>query len=114
MPCIRLNERDWLCFGGPRLDIEVDGRRYAFEWHPYRGPMRLNRQTEDVCSRQPGEPSTFWRAVTWWDKQGRRMKDGLCVWNRERGAKYKTVGVGRHREIVGVDLGERCDVAACV
>lgn len=75
--------------GGPSYEIEAGGRRFFFEMNWYAGPTVLNRNTHDPIVAQPGERSLFWDAVACWEKQGKRVKDGVCVWNQEHGAEFK-------------------------
>ncbi len=101
-----------LLTGGPTYEIEADGKRWFFEWNWYAGPTVLNRNTHAPIVTQPGEKSPFWDAVVWWSRQGRRMKDGLCVWNREREAVYGKTYAGRSSCVIGSLIrGECCEIA---
>lgn len=97
--------------GGPSYEIEAGGKRWFFEWNPYGGPTVLNRNTEAPIVTQPAEGSPFWGAVTWWDQQGRRLKDGLCVWNRHCEPVFETAPIGARRLLVGALIrGECCEL----
>ncbi len=63
--------------GGPMRTIQVNGRRYTFEMHPYCGPTILNRKGEPA-KKQPVE---FLHAASLWAQQGKRIEDGLCRWD---------------------------------
>ncbi len=94
------------------IDIYAYGKRYHFEWHHWFGPSVVNRRTWDVLDRQPGEKSPFWPAVEAWDRQGRRVKDGVAAWNREHAAEFELIHLGgRHYEQGRMVHGERCEVA---
>lgn len=54
---------------------------WTFEMHPTCGPATLDRHGA-IAERQPGPRSPFWRAVTLWAMQGRRVDtDGRCIWD---------------------------------
>lgn len=76
--------------------IVVDAKEYTFEWHAYCGPMPTTKRGDE---RKLGSRHRFWKAVTWWNMQGREVKDGLCAWRVPRPPKLKHLG-GRHYEIV--------------
>lgn len=71
-----------LLTGGPDHRItDAAHVEWAFEMHPTCGPAALDRHGA-VAERQPGPRSPFWRAVTLWAMQGRRVDvDGRCVWD---------------------------------
>ena len=81
--------------GGNVQTIEVGGRRYLFEMHPRFGPSHLNKDLS-VKVNQPGERSEFWKAVKLWDKQGRRVEDGVAVWEPEHTVEVSVHLGGRH------------------
>lgn len=98
--------------GGPSYEIDAGGKRWFFEWHPYFGPTVLNRNTEAPIVTQPAENSPFWDAVTWWDQQGRRVKDGICVWNRHCEAEFHRDQVSQKHFLIGhLVRGECCELA---
>ncbi len=72
-----------LLTGGPVQDIYVNGKRYFFEWHPHFGPAVVRRTDGAESVNQPGERSPFWNAVECWDRQGRRVEDGVAVWDAQ-------------------------------
>lgn len=99
-----------LLVGGPVQDIYVYGRRYTFEWHPYCGPVVLRRDTLDPVVNQPDENSPFWNAVTWWDRQGRRMANGRCLWNKVIPDKHEETVLGRVVFLGKLIHGECCEL----
>ncbi|WP_454909791.1 hypothetical protein [Variovorax gossypii] len=61
--------------------IDAAKAEWVFEMHPTCGPAVLDRHGA-VADRQPGSRSPFWRAVTLWAMQGRRVDtDGRCIWD---------------------------------
>ena len=98
--------------GGPTYDIEAGGKRFLFEWNRYAGPTVLNRNTHAPIVTQPDECSEFWDAAVWWSRQGRRVKDGLCVWNRECAAVHGKRYAGRSSCVIGSLIrGECCELS---
>ncbi|WP_298705454.1 hypothetical protein [uncultured Variovorax sp.] len=71
-----------LLAGGPDHRIaDAAQAEWAFEMHPTCGPAALDRNGA-VAERQPGPRSPFWRAVTLWAMQGRRVDvAGRCIWD---------------------------------
>jgi hypothetical protein len=75
-----------ISYGGSVQTIEAGGREWRFEMHPYCGPVIVHKRTEEILKNQPGPRSPFWDAVEAWDKQGRQVKDGRCVYTKARTA----------------------------
>lgn len=74
-----------MMFGGPIYSIHW-GKKigWRFEMHRYCGPVVVDRKDEPL-SKQPGEGSGFWKAVTNWDQQGRRIAPhSVCIYDYER------------------------------
>jgi len=71
-----------LLLGGATYRIADSAKvEWTFEMHPTCGPAASVRHGA-VAERQPGPRSPFWRAVTLWNMQGRRVDvDGRCVWD---------------------------------
>ena len=66
---------------GPWI-IEAGGERIEFEWsYPGPWPLKKNGDPRELGPRHKFWKHPFWNAVTLWDKQGRRVKDGLCVYD---------------------------------
>lgn len=88
---------DWLrgaCIlhGGPIYTI--DGIR--FEMHPHFGPAVVSKRDGRVLESQPGPRHRFWRAVTLWAQQGRRVTaEGACIYEVPREPQTVCL-VGRH------------------
>lgn len=72
--------------GGPMFDIQVNGKRYHFEMHPYCGPTLQSNE--------------FLEAASLWAQQGQKVEDGLCVWHHPPKDILKHLG-GRHWQIIG-------------
>lgn len=87
------------------LSIDVDGKRWHFEMHPQYGPATTNARG-DISAHQPGSRSPFWTAVTHWHQQGRKVKDGLCVWAAPPKEKLVHLG-GRHYALAGSALAKK-------
>ena len=56
--------------GGKDYVILVRGIRWRFEDHPFCGPMPATQPTK-----------AFWEAVTKWYATGKRVVDGVCVYD---------------------------------
>jgi hypothetical protein len=61
----------WLVYGK---------QRWLTEWHPWFGPIDLDKRTESPKDNQPGEKSMFWRIAVWWKNQGAVVVDGVGQW----------------------------------
>lgn len=70
-----------LLIGGPAQEIYARGRCFYFEWHSYCGPTLVSRLTGEPRVIQPGPRSPFWDAAQAWHDQGKRVKEGVAVWN---------------------------------
>ncbi|MCZ6654849.1 MAG: hypothetical protein O7D91_17710 [Planctomycetota bacterium] len=79
-----ISKHGLLCFqtGGPTFEIEAGGKKFLFEWNRYGGPTILDRRNHNPTGNQPRPKSPFWDAIDSWNKQGRRVADGLCVWDQ--------------------------------
>lgn len=80
----------------PQFDIQAGGKRYHFEWHPYCGPVVLDKRGDPHSI----QPLKFLEAASLWVKQGNRIEDGLCRWDHERKPIWKHIS-GRNYEFVG-------------
>ncbi len=85
-----------LLVGGPTRSIRAGGKTWQFEDNHRFGPAVLLRDGS-IKPSQPGERSPFWKAVSLWAQQGRRLNDdGSCRWDHapepiievQRGAKF--------------------------
>lgn len=88
--------------GGPEHDIQVNGKRYHFEMHPYCGPILLDENGEAAKD----QPMAFLEAVTLWAQQGRRIEDGLCRWDHNAQPIFEHIS-GRKFRIIGHHLPRR-------
>jgi hypothetical protein len=90
--------------GGPHRTISVKGRIYRFEMHPATGPWAVTKAGE-VAANQPGARDPFWEAVTFWDRQGRRLDAaGRCAWDYPPRPILRHLA-GRQYEITGYEPG---------
>jgi hypothetical protein len=86
--------------GGPDCTIiDRTGKKWLFEDHPYCGPSVLNRKTLEIMDKEPGPRSPFWEAVQRWYDTGKRIVDGLCVWEPKKEPKLKHLG-GNHYLVI--------------
>lgn len=68
--------------GGPVYSIRWGKIGWTFEMHRYCGPVVVHPRTHEPKDVQPAERSGFWKAVTMWDKQGRRATPlGICIYD---------------------------------
>ena len=94
-----------LMLGGENYTIDVDDKRWHFEMHPQYGPATTNARG-DISAHQPGPRAPFWTAVTLWSQQGRKVKNGLCVWVKPPKEKLVHLG-GRHYALEGSALAAK-------
>lgn len=88
--------------GGPdRKIIDENGKEWIFEDHPYCGPSVLNKKG-DPADKQPGPKSPFWICVNLWYAQGKKVVDGLCIWQPVRKEKWKHIA-GKHYQFDGYE-----------
>jgi hypothetical protein len=92
-------------WGAGPFVIEVGDRRFTFEDSDRFGPLLLRRDGMPL-DRQPGERHVFWRGYTPWRHQGRRVEDGLCVWQPFRPDRVRVVLVGRRRFVDVIEAGD--------
>ncbi len=69
-----------LTVGGDPITLTAFGKTYRFEWHTYCGPMFVNKKG-DPTPREPKEKDPWWKAFGWWDRQGKRTENGVCIWD---------------------------------
>lgn len=96
MPTIRI-PGGLALIGGPTLKISVNGKIISFEDHSYCGPSALSKRTGDPLRHQP---PGFLNAATLWCQQGKRVENGLCVWDHEPEPITKHMG-GKHYKVIG-------------
>lgn len=77
-------------------DIQVDGKRYHFEWHRVCGPIWLTSRGEPRAK----QPEAFLKAASLWAQQGKRVEDGLCRWDHKPEIITEHIA-GRHYRFVG-------------
>lgn len=90
--------------GGPVY--QIDG--ISFEWNERFGPAVVDKR-EEILDKQPGPRHRFWKAVTWWAQQGRRLTaEGICIYDEPKplrlvrlaGRQYVEVPDGQEPEDV--------------
>lgn len=93
-----------ISFGGPEHDIQIGGKIYRFEMHPYSGPIALGKRGKPLAI----QPRAFLRAVSLWAQQGQQIDDetGLCEWYHPPKEVLKHIG-GRHWKIIGYEQARR-------
>ena len=72
--------------GGPTLKMNVSGKPYYFEMHPYCGPMFTDKHGNGLDS-QPDEHHLFWTHFDAWMRQGRKVVNGMCVYETDLQAR---------------------------
>lgn len=85
-----------ISIAGPEREIQVRGKRWRFEMHPYFGPAILKRNGDPAAA----QPIYVMEAISLWAQQGERMDGDLCQWDHPpkeilkhlRGKQYKLVG----------------------
>ena len=65
--------------GGETFKIKVGSRMIYFEMHTFCGPMAISKNGNEIKT-----PSGFYKAVTLWIKQGKRVENGIALWNRPK------------------------------
>ena len=65
----------------PEFVIRIGEDLIRFEWPEMWGPSAITKggKIRDLSHRHP-----FWRAVSLWNLQGRRVEDGEAVWHEPR------------------------------
>ena len=85
--------------------IEVEGKRFWFEFSRMWGPRVVSKSGHET--KQPRPRHNFWKAVSLWANQGKRVCDeGLCRFERNPPLVVRKIG-GRNLEILA---GEPCDI----
>jgi hypothetical protein len=80
------------CFGDDEFEIETSKGIIRFEWSDRFAPMPV---TKTGAQRNLAPRHPFWRAVSLWILQGRRIENGRAFWHEPRKPKYDHIG-GRH------------------
>lgn len=85
------------CFGsGHEFSIRVGEEIVLFEWSEMFGPLPVRKGgKERVLSHR----HKFWRIVSLWNLQGRRIESGECIWHEPRQPVLKHLG-GRNYLII--------------
>lgn len=93
------------CYDGDEYFIDVGGKLIRFEWSDRFGPLPLRKDGSEMTSIGPSHK--FWKAVSWWNAQGRVLHWNKAIWHKPPPPIYKTEKRGRKTWIVGViDAGE--------
>lgn len=69
-----------LTVGGDTIRLSAYGKTFYFEWHNYLGPMFVTKRGSEL-KNPPGERNPWWKAFSLWDRQGKRTRDGECLWD---------------------------------
>lgn len=71
-----------------------------FEDHRYCGPLVCNAAGDPI--KQPGPRHPFWKAVTRWYEQGKKIVDGVCAWETPPEPRIEHIG-GKHYRVINTD-----------
>ncbi len=63
--------------GGPVYEIDASDKTWAFEMHPYCGPMPVHRVTHCELKRNPSKK--FWDAFERWRAGGSHVENDRCI-----------------------------------
>lgn len=93
-------------FGTDGYLIDVRGKLVRFEWSEQFGPLPINKDGSGALSIGPKHG--FWRAVSLWNLQGRRLEGDRAIWHEPRKPVYEKQHIrGRQYRITKViDPGE--------
>lgn len=58
--------------------IEVDGESFHFDFSDRFGPLVTTKAGREC--KEPDPKHKFWRAITLWEKQGKRVTGGRAIW----------------------------------
>lgn len=58
--------------------IIVAGKKWRFDFSDRFGPTPVTKAGRELTGHIPGN---FYEAVSWWYRQGKKVVDGLCVWD---------------------------------
>lgn len=83
-------------YGGGEIEIEVGRKRIRFQFSDRFGPMPV---TDTGAERSLGPRHPFWRAVSLWCVQGRRVQDGTAIWHEPKKPVLERLG-GRHYRVI--------------
>ena len=85
------------CFGGGEFFITVREKIVRFEWSEQFGPLPVTKTGAEMTSIGPKHP--FWRAVSLWNLQGRRVDGNNAIWHEPKKPVLKHLG-GRNYMII--------------
>jgi hypothetical protein len=88
------------CYGGDELHIMTRRGSVRFEWSEQFGPLPANKNGLER-TLPPSHP--FWRDVSLWNLQGRRMDGKTAIWHEPRKPKYDHLG---GRDYLVIEDGE--------
>lgn len=90
---------------GTTLAIDVRGKRHYFEVPHGCGLVFTNKDGEQI--KDLGQRHPFWRAAECWRWQGRRIVDGVCIWNDPPMMRLKHLGGKHWRECAPDEKADR-------
>lgn len=72
--------------------IRVNGKEYTFDFSERFGPAVIGKRG-NILATQPSGRNPFWRAVSWWVRQGKHIDaDGYCLWEQPTEKVYRVSG----------------------
>lgn len=69
------------CFGAGGYEIEVKGEVVLFDWSERFGPLPV---TKGGSERHLSHRHPFWRAVSLWSVQGKRLDGKRAIWHEPK------------------------------
>ena len=84
------------------LRIQVGRKLVLFEDSEQWGPSLINQRGE-ILVKQPGERSPFWDAYHAWVRQGKRVADGVCLWEEQPPVEVVMQRQGRWWKLISGD-----------
>ena len=94
-------------FGGDHeYLITVRDKLIRFEWSDIFGPFPINKNGSEALS--VGPKHGFWRAVSLWNLQGRRLEGNMAIWHEPRKPVYEKKHLGGRQYLITkvIDPGE--------
>lgn len=77
---------------GDPITLTAFGSTYRFEWHNYLGPHFVNKRGDEL-KRPPGERNKWWVGFDLWFRQGKRTKNGVCLFDMPENVPTDKPGV---------------------
>ena len=78
--------------GGPTYTIQVEGKYHYFELPAFCALFVCNKDGDP--RKEPGPRHAFWKAVSLWQKQGKRVDSNMiCIWETDVSAHERVVPI---------------------